>query len=142
MSKGRPAASFDSNGRMRDELLNETLFLSVAHARIEIAAWMEDYKPNWISNGLLRYALRVPLRSPLLQPRLCAKQPPGSNPSWGKAGGHVNSQVCEGKGRPVSTFVKESRVSEFENTVLFDERPLTQVLLCDDCLDANRFGTT
>ena len=31
------------NGRMRDELLNETLFLSLAHARVEIAAWMEDY---------------------------------------------------------------------------------------------------
>ena len=25
------------NGRMRDELLNETLFLSLAHARVEIA---------------------------------------------------------------------------------------------------------
>ncbi|WP_430448561.1 IS3 family transposase [Rhodophyticola sp.] len=31
------------NGRMRDELLNETLFLSMAHARVEIAAWVEDY---------------------------------------------------------------------------------------------------
>lgn len=31
------------NGRMRDELLNETLFLSLAHARIEIAAWVDDY---------------------------------------------------------------------------------------------------
>lgn len=30
-------------GRMRDELLNETLFLSLAHARVEIAAWVEDY---------------------------------------------------------------------------------------------------
>ncbi len=33
--------SFD--GRMRDELLNETLFMSLAHARVEIAAWVEDY---------------------------------------------------------------------------------------------------
>ncbi|PKP98717.1 MAG: IS3 family transposase [Alphaproteobacteria bacterium HGW-Alphaproteobacteria-15] len=31
------------NGRMRDELLNETLFISLAHARVEIAAWVEDY---------------------------------------------------------------------------------------------------
>ncbi|MAL75014.1 MAG: IS3 family transposase [Rhodospirillaceae bacterium] len=31
------------NGRMRDELLNETLFLSLAHARVEIAAWVKDY---------------------------------------------------------------------------------------------------
>ena len=47
--------------------------------------------PNWISNGLLRCALRAPLRSPLLQPRRCAKQTPGSNPNWGKAGGHVTT---------------------------------------------------
>jgi hypothetical protein len=31
------------NGRMRDELLNETLFLSLGHAREVIAAWVEDY---------------------------------------------------------------------------------------------------
>ncbi|OAH37867.1 hypothetical protein AX777_23115 [Sphingobium yanoikuyae] len=31
------------NGRMRDELLNETLFLSLAHARVEIAAGVDDY---------------------------------------------------------------------------------------------------
>jgi putative transposase len=31
------------NGRMRDELLNETLFTSLAHAREKIAAWAWDY---------------------------------------------------------------------------------------------------
>ena len=31
------------NGRMRDELLNETLFTSLAHAREKIAAWAHDY---------------------------------------------------------------------------------------------------
>jgi putative transposase len=31
------------NGRMRDELLNETLFLSLAHARAVIRAWADDY---------------------------------------------------------------------------------------------------
>jgi transposase InsO family protein len=31
------------NGRMRDELLNETLFLSFDHARVVISAWAEDY---------------------------------------------------------------------------------------------------
>ena len=30
------------NGRMRDELLNETFFLSLVHARVEIAAWVDD----------------------------------------------------------------------------------------------------
>src|SRR5690606_6529616 len=31
------------NGRLRDECLNETLFTSLRHARIELAAWKEDY---------------------------------------------------------------------------------------------------
>ena len=31
------------NGRMRDELLNETLFTSLDHAREKIAAWTWDY---------------------------------------------------------------------------------------------------
>ena len=30
------------NGRMRDELLNETRFRSLAHAREIIAAWIDD----------------------------------------------------------------------------------------------------
>ena len=31
------------NGKMRDELLNETLFFSLDQARSTIATWMEDY---------------------------------------------------------------------------------------------------
>ena len=31
------------NGRMRDELLNETLFFGLDHARGKIAAWADDY---------------------------------------------------------------------------------------------------
>jgi putative transposase len=31
------------NGRMRDELLNETLFVSLEHARQKLAAWTLDY---------------------------------------------------------------------------------------------------
>lgn len=31
------------NGRMRDELLNESLFFGLDHVREEIAAWIEDY---------------------------------------------------------------------------------------------------
>lgn len=42
---------------------------------------------NWISNGLLRYALRAPLRRQLLNPRSWATKPPGSNPRWWKPGG-------------------------------------------------------
>ena len=31
------------NGRMRDELLNETMFRNLAHARVVIPAWAADY---------------------------------------------------------------------------------------------------
>ena len=31
------------NGRMRDELLNETLFMSLDHARTKIAIWADDF---------------------------------------------------------------------------------------------------
>ncbi|MGY4496116.1 transposase InsO family protein [Bradyrhizobium sp. GM24.11] len=31
------------NGRMRDELLNETLFFGLDHARVKIADWVSDY---------------------------------------------------------------------------------------------------
>lgn len=31
------------NGRMRDELLNETLFFGLDHARAKIGAWANDY---------------------------------------------------------------------------------------------------
>ena len=31
------------NGRLRDELLNEVLFTSLAHARAELATWQADY---------------------------------------------------------------------------------------------------
>ena len=31
------------NGRMRDELLNETLFHGLEHARAVIREWAEDY---------------------------------------------------------------------------------------------------
>jgi putative transposase len=31
------------NGRLRDELLNETLFSSLAHAREALSLWQDDY---------------------------------------------------------------------------------------------------
>ena len=34
------------NGKMRDELLNETLFFSLDQARKAIAAWVEDYNTS------------------------------------------------------------------------------------------------
>jgi putative transposase len=46
IAPGRPMqnGSVESfNGRMRDELLNETVFTSMAQARAVIAAWVTDY---------------------------------------------------------------------------------------------------
>jgi putative transposase len=34
------------NGRMRDEVLNETLFRSMVHARVVLAAWRRDYNEH------------------------------------------------------------------------------------------------
>jgi putative transposase len=34
------------NGRLRDKLLNETLFTSLAHARATLAACKDDYKTS------------------------------------------------------------------------------------------------
>ena len=41
-SKGWAWPAFGPNGWMRDELLNETQFASLAHAREKIAAWAHD----------------------------------------------------------------------------------------------------
>jgi putative transposase len=39
---GRFRAIESFNGRLRDELLNETLFSSLAHARVALAEWWLD----------------------------------------------------------------------------------------------------
>jgi putative transposase len=40
------------NGRLRDEFLNETLFSSLAHARVMLANWRADYNVNRPHSGL------------------------------------------------------------------------------------------
>jgi putative transposase len=40
------------NGRLRDELLNETLFTSLAHARAALLAWKDDYNTVRPHSGL------------------------------------------------------------------------------------------
>ena len=40
------------NGRLRDELLNETLFRSLPHARAVLAAWRRDYNETRPHSGL------------------------------------------------------------------------------------------
>jgi putative transposase len=53
------------NGRLRDELLNETLFRSLPHARAVLEAWRRDYneerphsKLGWMTPGAYASALR------------------------------------------------------------------------------------
>ena len=51
------------NGRLRDELLNETLFTSLAHARVVLEDWRRDYnteRPHSALGNLtpLAYAAR------------------------------------------------------------------------------------
>ena len=41
------------NGRMRDELLNETLFFGLDHARTKITAWADDYNRRRPHSSLL-----------------------------------------------------------------------------------------
>ena len=45
------------NGRMRDELLNEPLFVSLDHARNATAQWVADYNPVSLHPSL--YACEV-----------------------------------------------------------------------------------
>ena len=40
------------NGRLRDELLNETLFSSLAHAREALSFWKDDYNTIRPHSGL------------------------------------------------------------------------------------------
>ncbi len=57
------------NGRLRDELLNETLFRSLAHARAVLADWKEDYntfRPH-SAIGNLPPAIYAKLSDPAMQ---------------------------------------------------------------------------
>jgi transposase InsO family protein len=72
------------NGRMRDELLNETLFMSMAHARVEIAAWVEDYNRERPHSSLgyrapAAFAAELDKQWPALRPTGSATQPIASN---------------------------------------------------------------
>ena len=57
------------NGRLRDELLNETLFTSLAHARAVLADWKDDYntvRPH-SAIGNVPPALYAKLSDPAMQ---------------------------------------------------------------------------
>ena len=71
------------NGRMRDELLNESLFFGLDHAREKLIAWVDDY--NWTRphsalgyNTPVAYAASLTAMAdrPLLHLRQSAHNPP------------------------------------------------------------------
>jgi putative transposase len=70
--KRMPNAFIESfNGRLRDELLNETLFTSLAQARVALRCWRADYndarRPQSQTpsqRSTTRRATLPPLRSP------------------------------------------------------------------------------
>jgi putative transposase len=62
------------NGRLRDELLNETLFRSLPHARAVLEAWRRDYnherphsKLGWMTPAAYASALRGEIARPAAQ---------------------------------------------------------------------------
>ncbi|KEO89869.1 hypothetical protein EH31_12000 [Erythrobacter longus] len=63
------------NGRMRDELLDEALFMSMTHA------WIEVYNRK-------RSLSSLDYETPAAVAAKLDKQWHGSNPSWGKRGAH------------------------------------------------------
>lgn len=88
------------NGKMRDELLNETLFFGLDHARSVIAAWMEDYNTTRPHSSLAyqtpaAYAAKfaatgyhaTPLRGSVCQPVANPAQPGIQLPETLKAAG-------------------------------------------------------
>jgi putative transposase len=81
------------NGRMRDEFLNETLFLGLGHAREKISAWVSDYNHRRPHSSLgyatpAEYAANLTatgdrLRNPdqLHQPPVATSAPSGVSPA-------------------------------------------------------------
>lgn len=97
--------------------------------------------PDSISNDLLRYALRTPLRSPLLPPCPWAKQPHGSNPSWGNAGGHVTAGRSLVRVRRLFAFgVSETCQSATGPKATGEQNAALQQFICPRC-DVKALGT-
>ena len=70
------------NGRLRDELLNETLFTSLTHARVMLAAWKDDYNTIRPHSGLgnLAPAVYAKLSVPDMQRDGTLRSPGGFAP--------------------------------------------------------------
>jgi putative transposase len=93
------------NGRLRDELLNETLFGSLAHARVALAAWQLDYntvRPH-SSLGNLTLADYATLSAP-------ASQRDGSLRAIGGFAPHpVAASSLTGSNDPLTLLIEDER---------------------------------
>jgi putative transposase len=81
------------NGRMRDELLNESLFLDLDHARSRIANWIDDYNqrrphsalgyltPAAYAANLSATCDRLRNPDPLRRSHVAPPAPPGAKPA-------------------------------------------------------------
>lgn len=70
------------NGRMRDELLNESLFISLAHAKAIIANWVHDY-------NTARPHSSLEYRTPMAHAEILRAMGPASTPLRGSEAGPI-----------------------------------------------------
>ena len=94
------------NGRMRDELLNETLFLCIDHAREKIGAWVNDYNHRRPHSSLgyatpAEYAANLTatgdrLRNPdqLRRSPVCQRRSDFASSGRSKNASRLNKRMC------------------------------------------------
>ena len=89
------------NGRLRDELLNETLFTSLTHARAALLAWKDDYNTVRPHSGLgnLAPSIFAELSAPGLQRDGALRYTAGSAPH------PVASPSQQGSNQPGTLFI-------------------------------------
>ena len=101
------------NGRLRDELLNETLFRSLPHARVVLEDWRRDYnevrphsKLGWMTPR--DYARAISGESGRHAAPASCNPPPrrlrsikDSRYGWMRNGGHVSPDVGQEQGIPI-----------------------------------------
>ena len=88
------------NGRVRDELLNETLFFTVRQAREPLARWVDDYNTERPHSSLgyatpAAFAAELEQQRAGLTPPVAVRAPARQHRSvfgcrWMKGGGHVS----------------------------------------------------
>ena len=109
LPSSQPIKRRSFNGRLRDELLNETLFRSLGHARAMLEDWRRDYnehrphsKLGWLTPQAFADALRGHAAGGAAQPGGSAppalatpqkpqlRSTPDSRYGWMRNGGHVS----------------------------------------------------